>query len=213
MAALADHQSMSLRVPTQKMISPAHLVAGVDEVGRGPLAGPVVTAAVILDPSDLPAGLADSKTLTAVRRDQIAADIFKRAVSVSLASAGAAAIDTANIRTATLSAMARAVAGLSHEPALVLVDGRDTIRVSMPCRAIIRGDGSEPAIAAASIIAKVVRDALMMRLHDAFPAYGFDRHVGYATQVHRDAIAEHGPCDHHRFSFAPIKGRWMRSSS
>ncbi len=195
------------------MIQPAHLVAGVDEVGRGPLAGPVVTAAVVLDPSDLPSGLADSKTLNAAERERIAADIFRRAISVSLASAGAAAIDIMNIRAATLSAMARAVAGLSHEPSLVLVDGRDTIRVSMPCRAIIRGDASEPAIAAASIIAKVMRDRLMARLHAAFPLYGFAQHVGYGTQTHRDAIAEHGPCDHHRFSFAPIKGRWMRRST
>lgn len=197
----------------RQVILPAHLVAGVDEVGRGPLAGPVVTAAVILDPSDLPGGLADSKTLTGAQRATIAADIFRRAISVSLASAGAATIDIMNIRAATLSAMVRAVAGLSHAPSLVLVDGRDTIRVSIPCRAIIRGDASEPAIAAASIIAKVVRDALMTRLHDAFPVYGFAQHVGYGTQTHRDAIAEHGPCDHHRFSFAPVKGRWVREAS
>ncbi len=191
---------------------PLRLVAGVDEVGRGPLAGPVVTAAVILDPSDLPEGLADSKTLTPAQRERIAADVFRRALSVSFASSGAAAIDSLNIRAATLAAMARAVAGLSHEPALVLVDGRDAIRVAMDCRAVVRGDASEPAIAAASIVAKVMRDRLMMRLHDAFPVYGFGQHAGYGTQVHRDAIDEHGPCDHHRFSFAPLKGRWLRAS-
>ena len=203
---------MSSRTPAQQVVPPAHLVAGVDEVGRGPLAGPVVTAAVILNPFDLPEGLADSKTLKHAERERIAADIFRRAVSVSLASSGAAAIDIMNIRAATLSAMARAVAGLSHEPSLVLVDGRDTIRIVMPCRAIIRGDGCEPAIAAASIIAKVVRDRLMARLHVACPVYGFAQHAGYGTQAHRDAIAEHGPCDHHRFSFAPVKGRWTREN-
>ncbi len=186
------------------------LVAGVDEVGRGPLAGPVVTAAVILDPDDMPEGLADSKTLTAARREEIAGLVMAKALSVSIASSGPATIDRVNIRAATLLAMVRAVRGLTLEPVLVLVDGRDAIAVPMRCEAIVRGDASEPAIAAASIVAKVARDRLMVRLHRACPQYGFDAHVGYATEMHRAAIEAHGPCIHHRYSFAPVKGRWTR---
>jgi ribonuclease HII len=185
-------------------------VAGVDEVGRGPLAGPVVTAAVILDPEDVPSGLADSKTLSAARREMLFAEITARALAVSVASASAASIDATNIRAATLSAMARSVRGLGVVPGLVLVDGRDVIAVPMVCRAIIRGDASEPSIAAASIVAKVLRDRLMARLSLAFPAYGFAGHAGYGTEAHRAAILAHGPCPHHRFSFAPISGRWLR---
>ncbi len=186
------------------------LVAGVDEVGRGPLAGPVVTAAVILDMHSLPEGLADSKTLSAIQRETAYAAIMQSALSVTIASASAATIDAVNIRAATLLAMRRAVVGLSCVPDLVLVDGRDAIDVPMRCRAIIRGDSSEPAIAAASIVAKVARDRMMTRLGLSFPAYGFDAHVGYGTPGHRAAIMEHGPCLHHRFSFAPVKGRWTR---
>jgi ribonuclease HII len=202
------------RVPSlfseQNASSGKALVAGVDEVGRGPLAGPVVTAAVILDPDDIPAGLADSKTLSAARRETLFAEITRRALSVSVALASAASIDAANIRSATLSAMARSVRGLAVMPGLVLVDGRDVIAVPIACRAIIRGDASEPAIAAASIVAKVLRDRLMARLSQAFPAYGFADHAGYGTEAHRAAILAHGPCPHHRFSFAPIRGRWRR---
>lgn len=186
------------------------LVAGVDEVGRGPLAGPVVTAAVILDPANMPEGLADSKTLSAKQRETIHDEIMARALAVSFSSASAASIDGLNIRAATLLAMARAVCSLAHVPDLVLVDGRDVIDVAMPCRAIIRGDGSEPAIAAASIVAKVARDRLMARLGEAYPLYGFASHAGYGTEAHRAAILAHGPCPYHRFSFAPIKGRWQR---
>lgn len=186
------------------------LIAGVDEVGRGPLAGPVVTAAVILDPRDLPLGLADSKTLSSAQRSRIHDDILARAVSISIASASAAMIDASNIRAATLLAMARAVSALSIEPELVLVDGRDRIDVAMPCHAVIGGDSSEAAISAASIVAKVVRDRLMAHLSAAYPLYGFGDHAGYGTQAHRAAILAHGPCIHHRFSFSPIKGRWQR---
>ena len=193
------------------LVAGPSLIAGVDEVGRGPLAGPVVTAAVVLDPADIPAGLADSKTLSPARREVLMAEILGRALAVSVASASAASIDAANIRTATLAAMARSVRGLAIMPDLVLVDGRDVIAVPMACRAIIRGDASEPAIAAASIVAKVVRDRLMARLALAFPAYGFADHAGYGTEAHRAAIMAHGPCPHHRFSFAPIKGRWQRA--
>lgn len=187
------------------------LIAGVDEVGRGPLAGPVVTAAVILDPANSPAGLADSKTLSAKQRETIYEEIMVRALAVSFTSASAASIDKHNIRAATLQAMARAVKGLALVPSLVLVDGRDVIDVPMQCRAIIKGDASEPAIAAASIVAKVMRDRLMVRLGRVFPQYGFASHAGYGTEFHRTAIQEHGPCPQHRFSFAPVKGRWQRS--
>jgi ribonuclease HII len=188
------------------------LVAGVDEVGRGPLAGPVVAVAVILDPANLPSGLADSKTLSASRRAVVFDEIMARALAVSLAAAGPRSIDASNIRVATLQAMARAVRGLAVDPALVLVDGRDVIDVFMPCRAIIKGDASEPAIAAASIVAKVTRDRLMARLGLAYPHYGFANHAGYGTAAHLAAISEHGPCPHHRFSFAPVKGRWLRGN-
>ncbi len=186
------------------------LVAGVDEVGRGPLAGPVVAAAVILDPRDIPQGLADSKRLTAAQRDVLFPQILQRAIAVCFASAGPVEIDRVNIRAATLAAMARAVKGLAIAPARVLVDGRDRIATAIPCDAIVGGDGREPAIAAASIVAKVVRDRLMARLGDAFPVYGFADHAGYGTAAHLDAIARHGPCPHHRYSFSPMKGRWLR---
>lgn len=185
-------------------------VAGVDEVGRGPLAGPVVTAAVILDPHDMPSGLADSKILSAARREIIFADIASRALAISVTSAGAVQIDLSDIRRATLLAMARAVAGLSIRPARVLVDGRDRIACAEPCEAIVRGDATVPAIAAASIVAKVTRDRLMARLDRLYPGYGFAIHAGYGTAQHRAAIDALGPCPHHRFSFAPVKGRWRR---
>lgn len=200
--------------PARFGASPAHAlgqpVAGVDEVGRGPLAGPVLVCAVILDPADMPEGLADSKTLAPHRREAIAADILARALAVSYASASAATIDRVNIRAATLLAMERAVRSLPIAPHHVLIDGRDVVPCGCPCSAIIGGDGSEPAIAAASILAKVARDRLMARLDAAFPLYGFASHAGYGTKAHQDAIMAHGPCLHHRFSFSPIKGRWAR---
>jgi ribonuclease HII len=186
------------------------LIAGVDEVGRGPLAGPVVTAAVILDLAAIPPGLADSKLLTAARREALYPLILAKALAVGFASAGPVEIDEVNIRAATLAAMGRAVAALSLTPDLVLVDGRDVCAAPCAVRAVIGGDASEPAIAAASIVAKVLRDRLMARLHAAFPVYGFDSHAGYGVESHRAAILRHGPCPHHRHSFAPIKGRWTR---
>ena len=189
---------------------PARLVAGVDEVGRGPLAGPVVVAAVILDPDTMPEGLADSKTLPPARRETVASAIFEKALAISIASSSAATIDRVNIREATLAAMARAVRGLSLVPAHVLVDGRDRVPGIEGCEAIIRGDASEACIAAASIIAKVTRDCLMQRLHLAHDVYGFGDHAGYGTPRHLAALAEHGPCAHHRFSFAPLKGAFRR---
>lgn len=185
-------------------------VAGIDEVGRGPLAGPVVAAAVILDPRCVPDGLDDSKALTAARRQELFEAITASALGVAIASATAVEIDTINIRQASLLAMQRAVAGLAVTPASILVDGNDPPDFACRTEAIIGGDMLVASIAAASIVAKVARDAMMMRLCARYPGYGFSRHVGYATAAHRAAIAALGPCPEHRFSFAPVKGVWRR---
>jgi len=177
-------------------------VAGVDEVGRGPLAGPVGVAAVILDPDDLPEGLNDSKALTEAERDTLRPVILAKAISISIAFASAEEVDAYNIRRASLRAMARAVGALSLRPDLVLVDGRD-VPEGLPCpaRAIVGGDAISMSIAAASIIAKTTRDALMRNLSGEYPHYGFADHVGYATPFHRQALAAAGPCPYHRRSF------------
>ncbi len=177
-------------------------VAGVDEVGRGPLAGPVGVAAVILDPNDLPEGLDDSKALTEAQRDELRPVIFAKALSVSIVFASVEEIDAHNIRGAALRAMARAVAALSLRPDLALIDGRDEPD-GLICRArpIVGGDGLSMSIAAASIIAKTTRDALMRNLARDYPHYGFAEHSGYATAVHRRALAASGPCPYHRRSF------------
>ena len=185
-------------------------LAGVDEVGRGPLAGPVVAAAVILDPEAVPPGLTDSKMLSAARREALFETIAGSALAVSVASVTASEIDAINIRQATLLAMRRAIAGLALAPRQVLVDGNDPPALPCPCEAIVKGDMLVASIAAASIIAKVTRDAMMARLARRYPAYGFDSHVGYGTAVHRAAISAHGPCPEHRLSFAPMKGVWRR---
>lgn len=188
-------------------------LAGVDEVGRGPLAGPVVAAAVILDPDAVPHGLDDSKNLPAARREELFALIMESALAVGVASATAAEIDTINIRQATLLAMRRAVTALPVMPVSVLVDGNDPPVLRCPCESIIGGDALIASIAAASIVAKVARDAMMARLCRRYPAYGFSAHAGYATPRHRSALAEHGPCPEHRYSFAPVKGVWFRAAA
>jgi len=177
-------------------------IAGVDEVGRGPLAGPVGVAAVILDPDDLPEGVDDSKALSEARREALRPIILAKAISVSVAFASAEEIDRFNIRGATLRAMARAVVALHVRPDLVLIDGRDSPD-GLTCRArpIIGGDALSMSIAAASIIAKSTRDALMRNLGRDFPGYGFGDHAGYATAFHRRALASLGPCPYHRRSF------------
>ncbi|PTM38994.1 ribonuclease HII [Bosea sp. 124] len=185
-------------------------LAGVDEVGRGPLAGPVVAAAVILDPAAVPAGLDDSKNLSAARREELFAVIAESALAIGIASATALEIDAINIRQATLLAMRRAVAALPLQPAGVLVDGNDPPVLACPCEAIIGGDALVASIAAASIVAKVTRDAMMARLCQRYPAYGFSAHAGYGTARHRAALLAHGPCPEHRYSFAPVKGVWRR---
>ncbi len=184
------------------------LVAGIDEVGRGPLAGPVTAAAVILDSRNLPEGLDDSKKLSAATRERLAESIFARALAIGVGFAPSAEIDHINIRQATHMAMRRAIRGLSVAPAHLLIDGND-LPPDLPCPAttIVKGDGLSLSIAAASIVAKVTRDRLMKKLDRIHPVYGFARHSGYGTKAHLAAIAEFGPCEFHRFSFAPMKAR------
>lgn len=183
----------------------SEVVCGVDEAGRGPLAGPVFAAAVILaDPSPV-AGLADSKKLTAKRRDALAEAIRSRAVCWAVASASVEEIDAINILQASLLAMKRAVAALRQQPELILVDGLQVPEVAMPARAIVQGDALVPAISAASILAKTARDAHMLELHAAYPGYGFDRHKGYGTALHMEALRRLGPTPAHRQSFAPVR--------
>ncbi len=182
-------------------------VAGTDEAGRGPLAGPVAAAAVILDPDDIPAGLDDSKRLDAAARETVFADIISRAKAISFASVCAGSIDAGDIRKASLEAMRRAVAGLSLQPKMVLADGRD-VPPGLCChgRAVVKGDQRSQSIAAASIVAKVLRDRMMMRAGACDGRYGFEVHMGYATARHRSAIIEHGPALRlHRLSFAPFR--------
>ena len=180
-------------------------VAGTDEAGRGPLAGPVVAAAVVLDPDNIPDGLNDSKQLTAARREELFALIMATA-TVSVASSSARHIDRSDIRKASLDAMCRAVSALEVPVRLVLADGRD-IPPGLTCegRAVIKGDARSVSIAAASIVAKVVRDRMMARAETSFPGYGFANHAGYGTVVHRAAITLQGPCALHRMTFRPLK--------
>jgi ribonuclease HII len=178
-------------------------VAGCDEVGRGPLAGPVVAAAVILDPARVPRGLNDSKRLTAPEREALYAKICASA-HVAVVFGSTARVDRDNILQASLWALARAVAALPVAPKLVFVDGRDRIKVPCECQAVIGGDGIVASIAAASIVAKVTRDRLMAQLGLAVPGYGFERHMGYSVPEHFSALGRLGPTVHHRRSFAPV---------
>jgi len=181
------------------------LICGVDEAGRGPLAGPVYAAAVILDPARPIAGLADSKKLSEKNRQRLALEIREKALAFGIASASVEEIDRINILQATLLAMSRAVAALPLQPVLALIDGNRCPALAIPARAIIGGDATEPAISAASILAKTARDAEMRQLHAVFPHYALDRHKGYDTALHRAALKAHGPAHFHRKSFAPIR--------
>ena len=187
-------------------------IAGVDEAGRGPLAGSVVAAAVVLDPARPIAGLADSKTLSAQRREQLAEQIMAKALAWQIAPVSAAVVDEINILQATLRAMAEAIAGLRPQPDEVWVDGNQAPRSCVPLRTVVGGDGLHDAIAAASILAKVSRDREMLALHQRYPEYGFDRHKGYPTAQHLAALRAHGPCPEHRRSFAPVR-RALASSA
>ncbi|MCJ7591288.1 MAG: ribonuclease HII [Woeseiaceae bacterium] len=186
------------------------LVAGVDEAGRGPLAGPVVAAAVVLDPRAPVNGLADSKKLTAKRRDELAYEIREHALAWSVAWADPAEIDAINILAATMLAMRRAILGLVVMPNRVLIDGNRLPdlrfeQMTIAGEAIIGGDDLIPAISAASIVAKTTRDRMMVALDKIYPRYEFARHKGYGTDVHREKLREFGPCCEHRRTFAPVR--------
>ncbi|MEH8029754.1 ribonuclease HII [Gallibacterium anatis] len=184
----------------------AKLIAGVDEVGRGPLVGAVVTAAVILDPDRPIAGLADSKKLSEKKRQLLAEEIKEKALAWSLGRAEAAEIDRINILQATMLAMCRAVQGLHIQPDFVLIDGnRIPSALKIAAQAVVKGDSLVAEISAASILAKVARDQEMLLLHQKYPQYGFDRHKGYPTKLHLEAIEKYGILAEHRQSFAPVK--------
>ena len=193
-----------------KSIKLCRLLAGVDEAGRGPLAGPVVAAAVILNPEAPIEGLADSKKLSAKRRDVLAQHIRMRALAWSVAWADPAEIDALNVLAATMLAMRRAIIGLTIVPGRVQVDGNRLPSLSFDSTsiegdAIVGGDNCVAAISAASIIAKTTRDGMMLELDRIYPVYEFARHKGYGTEVHRERLQEFGPCREHRFTFAPVR--------
>jgi len=195
------------------MMTPSvEYIAGVDEAGRGPLAGPVVVAAVILDPARPIKGLADSKALTARQRGALYQTIISHAHAYAIVEVGPMEIDQINILQATLRGMARAVAALKIKPARVLLDGNQIPpELADIAVAIVGGDASEPAISAASILAKVFRDRLMSDMETHFPGYGFAKHKGYPTPEHLDALDRYGPCTLHRRSFAPVADSLRKS--
>ncbi len=195
---------MTPRQPVILHVGPPGL-CGVDEAGRGPLAGPVMAAAVMLDPQRPIEGLRDSKKLSAAARERLADEIRLHAAAWCVAEASVEEIDRLNILQATLLAMQRAVAGLGRVPDDVWVDGNRCPDWPWRSQAVVKGDDKVAAIAAASILAKTVRDHFMCRLHEAFPAYGFARHMGYGTAAHLAALKAHGACPQHRRSFAPVK--------
>ncbi|MEW6678709.1 MAG: ribonuclease HII [Pseudomonadota bacterium] len=188
------------------MTPPAlQLICGVDEAGRGPLAGPVCAAAVILDPARSIPGLADSKKLSEARRLHLALEIQTHALAWHVAWASVAEIEQLNILHATMLAMTRAVQGLAPGAELALIDGNRCPPLAIPARAIVKGDALEPCISAASILAKTERDKVMRQLADRYPQYGFERHAGYPVPEHLQALETHGPCPEHRRGFGPVK--------
>jgi ribonuclease HII len=187
------------------MIARTPYRAGVDEAGRGPLAGSVVAAAVVLDPRQPIAGLDDSKKLSAKRREQLAALIMDQALAWKVVSVAATVIDDINILQATLRGMQQAIEGLSPQPSEVLIDGNHAPLCALPVRTIVGGDRLHAEISAASILAKVSRDRELLALHAQYPEYGFDRHKGYPTADHLKALSALGPCPAHRRSFAPVR--------
>jgi len=181
------------------------IICGVDEAGRGPLAGPVFAAAVILDPARPIPGLRDSKKLSAVRRDELAALIRRDALAWSVSQCCEAEIDELNILHATMLAMRRAIEGLCHAPTLALIDGNRCPPAAVRCLAIVGGDDLVDAISAASILAKTGRDAALLDLHQTYPQYGFDQHKGYPTAMHLERLQQHGVSPVHRRSYAPVR--------
>lgn len=194
-------------------MSSRYWVCGVDEAGRGPLAGPVYAAAVILAKDAAIAGLADSKTLSARKREALAVEIRGRAIAWAVASASVEEIDALNILQASLLAMRRAVETLGVAPGEVVVDGLHCPPLACPVRAVVRGDATLAVISAASILAKVARDALMLELHQRYPQYGFNLHKGYPTAAHLAALHAHGACAVHRRSFEPVRALLEAASS
>ena len=189
---------------------PSDPVVGIDEAGRGSLAGPVIAAAVVLHPQRTISGLQDSKKLSPQRREHLFEEITSRAVFWAIGQASAVEIDRLNIHHATLLAMTRAWESIPFRVGQVLVDGLHCPELAVPCKAIVKGDGSVPAISAASILAKVTRDKEMLAHHTAYPQYGFDRHKGYPTTQHLGALREHGPSKLHRKSYAPVRDTLAR---
>ncbi len=188
---------------------PDELTAGVDEAGRGPLAGSVFASAVILDPKRPIEGLTDSKKLSPKRRETLTVTIKSQALAWAVASADVAEIDSLNILQATMLAMQRAVQLLSMRPSLVLIDGNRAPKLPMAVQPIVKGDLTIAAISAASILAKTARDASVMQLHDIYPDYGFAQHKGYGTALHLERLRALGPCAAHRRSFAPVRD-WVK---
>lgn len=184
-------------------------ICGVDEAGRGPLVGSVVAGAVVLDPNQPIIGLRDSKKLSPARREQLYAEIMQKARAWGIGQASPSEIDTLNILQATMLAMRRAIEALSERlgewPSKALIDGNRCPILPITSEAIIKGDAKEPAISAASIIAKVTRDQQMQALHTQYPQYGFNQHMGYPTEVHMQALKQYGPCEEHRRTFAPVR--------
>lgn len=203
--------TVGLEVEMCRFEREAHLqgfqvVAGIDEVGRGPLAGPVVAAAVVLPRDFPPSGIRDSKTLSARRRETLCREIRSRALDIGVGLIDSLEIDSCNILQAAFRAMTQAVCALKVQPECLLIDGPYTLPIHYPQRGIPQGDRKSVSIAAASIVAKVHRDALMMQYHEIYPIYGFDRNKGYGTREHLEAIRRHGPCPIHRMSFKGVAG-------
>jgi ribonuclease HII len=202
---MPSKKSSPARSPQKRLDwDPLGLLAGVDEAGRGPLAGPVVAAAVILDDGKRIRGLADSKVLTPLQRDKLFDMIREKSLCCAVGSASVEEIDTLNIFHATMLAMKRAVEGLRLKPVKVLVDGNRLPKLDVLSEAIVGGDAKVKSISAASIIAKVTRDRMLQQLHEQFPQYGFAAHKGYGTPEHLEALRTHGPCVHHRRHFSPV---------
>lgn len=181
------------------------LIAGVDEAGRGPLAGPVVAAAVILNPKVVIRGIKDSKKLSPSKREDLFAIICSQALSYAIAEASVHEIDSMNILQATLLAMQRAITQLTVQPTEVLIDGNQCPQLMYPARAVVQGDNLIEAISAASILAKVTRDQYLLTLHAKYPEYGFAKHKGYPTKDHMAALRKYGPCSEHRLSYKPVQ--------
>lgn len=201
---MSIQENLMVDNPTIDKAASMHRIAGVDEAGRGPLAGPVYAAAVILDEGQPISGLNDSKKLTESKRELLFAEIQSKALAWAIASASVDEISELNVLQATLLAMSRAVAALQPQATAAVIDGNQMPKLTIPAQTLIGGDGIEPCISAASILAKVARDRLMRELDLMYPMYGFAKHKGYGTKAHMAALTEFGPCEHHRATYAPV---------